>query len=325
MSQGGDIVGVPQLSQALPSSPTAGSAEQALKQISAAAMAGSPTAGSMVALLKQLYTDAMAAGGTAGSLYETLRKLTAVAVPAMDDASVIYNSLFYRLMEIEKHFHNSSQLYGLTTNTMARKANSPIVVLGGQQVWGTEIQLHDGTVIESGSATKKFDLHELYLTNVTNADRPTYLEFWYGTVGADVAATIQDAGNTLTKAGHGLIADQKLMLNTIVTSTGINTYTLYYVYNVVGDTFQLSLTDSTNTPAAVAIGGGDGTCNYGVVTASLLTESIISASATNADAMPTFLMSPRVACNSRLWVRGKTTTANTNTLSFYLGLHTYPA
>ena len=68
---------------------------------------------------------------------------------------------------------------------------------------------------------------------------------------------ITDIGDTFTKAGHGLVNGDKVMLSSIVTTTGIDTYTTYYVVNVAGNVFQLSLTSGG---AVVTVAGGDGTC-----------------------------------------------------------------
>jgi hypothetical protein len=247
--------------------------------------------------------------------------------PKIDDLATnglagVNNSLAYRVHEIEKHFHNVGKVFGFTTTNLVQYGLNPVVIIGGQQVWGTELMIYDGTTIESGSSVKKFDLHELMLTNVSNADRPTYLHFMYGSTGTPVAATIQTGANTLTKSTHGLSNGTKIMLSSIVTSTGINAYTTYYVVNQAADTFQIALTLGG---AAVDITGSDGTCNYAVITASDLTEILMSASATNADALPYILRAPRATCNQKVWCRGMTTTANTNTLSFYVGLHVYDA
>lgn len=74
-----------------------------------------------------------------------------------------------------------------------------------------------------------------------------------------VAATTQHAAETITKAAHGLNNGDRVVLSTIVTTTGLNTDIMYYVVNKTNDTFQVSLTSGG---AAVLMATGDGTCNY---------------------------------------------------------------
>jgi len=233
----------------------------------------------------------------------------------------VANSLSYIVAEIEKHFHTAQQIYGLTANTMARKSVSPIVITGGSDAWGTELELHNGTVIESGSATKKFDMNQLYVNAVGTANRITMLEFYANTHSANVAATTQATGDTVTKNGHGLANGTKVMLNTIVTSTGINAYTVYYVVNQATNTFQLSLTLGG---AAIDIGTGDGTCNYTVLTQTLITETVVSKSAVNSDALVIPIQMARQTCNTRITCRGYAG-GGTNAISFFVGLHSYAA
>ncbi len=231
------------------------------------------------------------------------------------------NSLAYITEETEHHFHSPLQIYGLTANTMARKSTSPIIVTGGTNAWGTEIEIHNGTVIEGGSASKMFDMNTLFVSAVSATNNVTYLEFYQNTLAAGIAATTQAAGDTLTKNGHGLANGTRIQLNSIVTSTGIDTFTIYYVVGTALNTFQLSLTLGG---AAVNIQTGDGTCNYQVVTQALITESIVSKASATAEVFPRPMQMDRHPCNARISCRGWATGAP-NAISFFLGLHTYPS
>lgn len=195
--------------------------------------------------------------------------------------------LGYEVAEIENHLHSSGQIYGLTSNTMARKSTSAIVVTGGNGAWGTELEIHNGATIESGSATKKFDLHEMYVSAVGTSNRVTILEWYYGTRDAGqiacylntgdtiskrsaaVAATTQEAGDTITPTGAVPANDTRVVLDTIVTSTNISNDVIYYVVNAAATTFQIS---TSSGGAAVDIQTGDGTCNFSIVTAHGLTD-----------------------------------------------------
>jgi len=250
-----------------------------------------------------------------------LLKLDKAAVGGLTGTA---NSIGYKLEEIERHFHNTGLKFGLTGTNMTETGLSPIVVLGGQQVWGTELMIYDGTTIEAGSSIKKFDFHQTHLVTVSVANRPTYIQFFSGSTGSDVAATLTDAGDLVGKVSHGLTDGTKIMFNTIVTTTGINTYTTYYVVNKSDNSFQVSLT-LAGAAAAVVLSGGNGTANYTVLTQTVLTTTMMCAANTTSDAMPNMLMCRRITCNNKMWVRAMTTTANTCSVEFFIGLHVYDA
>ncbi len=80
-------------------------------------------------------------------------------------------------------------------------------------------------------------------------------------VSKDRAVTLQDAGNTVTRAGHGLVNGNRISFSSITGTTGLSTYIIYYVVNATTDTFQVSLiaggtaltltTDGTGTILAI--------------------------------------------------------------------------
>lgn len=93
--------------------------------------------------------------------------------------------------------------------------------------------------------------------------------------GTAVAATTQAAADTITKTAHGLVADDQVVFDTIVTTTGISADTVYYVSGTVAaNTFQVS---ATKGGAAIDLTGGDGTLNYtkSVVLSTSLVEDIL--------------------------------------------------
>lgn len=246
-------------------------------------------------------------------------------IPAIEKASTLglagaANSLTYRIAEVETHFHSAQQIYGGTAGNMARAVTTPLSVTGGNGAFGTEVMIHDGSVIEGGSATKKFDMNTLYLATVGSTTNVTLLEFYALALGANVAATTQDAGDTITKAAHGLLDGSRVMLNTIVTSTGLSALIVYFVVGKTDDTFQVSLTTGG---AAVTI-TTNGTCNYKVATPTLLTEAMINKESANSELIPRAIQMPRQTCNTVLSIRGKATSA-TNAVGFFVGLHTYAA
>ena len=230
-------------------------------------------------------------------------------------------SVGYALAEVANHFHSPMQIFGLTANTMARKAVTPIVITGGSDAWGTELEIHNGTVIEGGSSTKQFDLSKILVTAVGTANRVTMIEMYNNALGtASSSVTLTDAGDLFTLAGHGLSNGFKIMLSSIVSTTGINIYTVYYVVGVSGNNFQVALTLGG---AAVAI-TTNGTCVFKVVTATLIAETMVSRIATAADGYSQEIQMDRQPCNSRISCRAYSA-GGTNAVSFFATLHTYLA
>lgn len=239
-------------------------------------------------------------------------------------SSATGDSVAYELGEICTHLHSSEQIYGLTSNTMARKSVAPIVVTGGNGAWGTELMLHNGTVIESGSATKKFDLNQMYLVAVGTANRYTVMEFYYGTKAAGVTCTFTNGTEKVNKNTHGLSNGTKIMFSNSggALPAELNAYTVYYVVNKTDNDFEVSLTSGGATINITD--DGSGTNQYHTLTQTLLTETVISAAATNADAIPMRIQCPRIACENLIWARAWAA-GGTNDCSFFLGLHIYDA
>jgi len=247
-------------------------------------------------------------------------KIDSVAVNGL---SGVVDSLAYKVHELEKHFHNSEQVFGNNVNYMGADVPIPFVVEGGDNAWGTELMITMGTTIESGSATKKFDFNQLYVTAVDDADEVSIIEFLYGTAGATIEDVVtDDSSDNFTKAGHGLVNGDKVIVTDLVTTTGLNAYTVYYVIGMSGDSFQLSLTLGG---AAIVLGTGDGTCDLKKLTQTSLTKKVIAAASVTTNAIPYILSSPRIPCNSYLFVRAKSETGTTVAISFLMGLHTYTA
>jgi len=218
---------------------------------------------------------------------------------------------------------SSQQIYGLTTTLtypIVRKGVLPIVITAGSGAWGTEHQIHDGTVIESGNAGMNFDLNRIYISAVGTANRVTYLEFYKNTLAtAKTGIVITDATDTFTLIGHGYSDGDKIMLSSIVTTTGLTTYIVYHVVGVAGNDFKVSLTAGG---AAVVVGGGNGTCSARKVTQTLVSECLATRNATTADPIAQDIQTNHLSCDSIISCRGYAV-AGTNAVSFFLGLHTY--
>lgn len=222
---------------------------------------------------------------------------------------------------LRNHHHSAQQVYGNNVNYMGLNVPIKFTTAGGDNDWGTELMITMGTTIESGSAVKHFDLNTLYVVSASAANKISVIEFLYGTAGTEVTSVVtDDSSDNFTKAGHGLVNGDKIIITALTTTTGLNAYTVYYVINMVGDVFQVSLTLGG---AAVVLGTGDGTCSFKKLTQSTLTSVIVSTAATTSDSTPFPMNSLRIPCNSYLFVRTKSETSSTISIGFLLGLHTY--
>ena len=263
------------------------------------------------------------------------RKIDSYAVNGL---SGVANSLAYKVHEIEKHFHTSEQVFGNSANDMTADEPVKFTVTGGNNAWGTELMLTDGTVIESGSATKYFDLNEIYIVSVSAANKISVLEFLYSPINTGVACTFDFTGGTVddmvSAVAHGLADGDKVVLKAGAGAlpAELNDYTTYYVVNKSDDYFQVSLTTGGSVVEFTDDGGA---CFFypinsagvvqGAVTQTSATKTMISFAATNDDSFPYSLRMPRIHCNNRLFVRAKSETGSTIAIGFLLGLHTYVA
>jgi hypothetical protein len=241
---------------------------------------------------------------------------------AVQGLSGTADSLAYKVATIEGHHHNNELVFGNASNTMTADTPVKFTVVGGDNAWGTEILLTDGTVIESGSATKKFDMNYLYITDVSAANKISIVDVLYSSVAAAVTSvTTTDEGDLFTKEGHGLNDGDKIILSSIVSTTGINAYTVYYVVGVSGNNFQVSLTSGGGAVTITT----DGTCSFRKLTQSEGTKFVVSMAAVNADAAPFPILMPRVSCNNALSIRAKSETGQTVSIGFLPSLHVYSA
>jgi len=230
----------------------------------------------------------------------------------------------YVLEVIENHFHTAQQCYGASSNNFSRGSTAAFTINAGSGAYAEEIQLHDGTVIESGSTTKYFDMNTIYAYSVATANRLIFLQFMYGTQNTGVTCTFTNATEKVNKVAHGLTNDTKIMFSNTggALPTGFVNYIVYYVVNKNNDDFQVSLTIGG---AAVTISDdGSGTNKYHTLNQTILTETYIGFASTSADSYPFVLSALRTTCNNRVWVRAKAE-GGTNSITCLFGLHTYGA
>lgn len=248
------------------------------------------------------------------------------------------DSVAHILEVIDHHDHNNEQLFGNTSNDMAADIPIKFTIIGGDNAYGTELMLTDGTVIESGSATKYFDFDTLYITSVDAANKISVVQFLYSDIATAVACTFDFEGGAADdiciSAGHGLANGDKVVLKAGggALPGEVNDYTTYYVVGKGTDYFQMALT-SGGAPVVLSEDGS--ACFWypinaagaaqGAVTQTSLTKKFVSMAAVNADALPVPLKSPRILCNKRLFVRCLSETGQTVSIGFLIGLHTYDA
>ena len=70
------------------------------------------------------------------------------------------------------------------------------------------------------------------------------------------ACTFQDSGDTVTLAGHGFLDGTEISFSTITSTTGISTYTRYWVRDVSGSTFKVAATKGGSALALTTDGSG---------------------------------------------------------------------
>lgn len=259
-------------------------------------------------------------------MYLSKSQTDKIDITAINGLSGATDSLGYKVHEIEKHFHNSEQLFGNNGGFMAADGLGVFTVTGGNNAWGTELHIHAGDVIESGSSTKKFDLNRIYITAVDEANKISIVEFLYAPIGTTLTGfTIDETGGTVedmfSKNSHGLSNGDKIVFTNVVTTTGINAYTVYYIVGAQPNYFQVSLTLGG---AAVSV-TGDGSCSLVKLSQTSLTKLYVAMAAVTNDAIPLTILSPRVNCNQRVFVRAKSETGSHVDIKFLLGLHTYTA
>lgn len=244
------------------------------------------------------------------------------------------DSLAYRIEEIEHHFHSENQCYGATSAsvpTMVRDSLVPITVTAGDAAWGSELILHPGSVIESGSSTMKFDLHTLRVSSVGTANRMAIYEFFAFSAGTPKVAAAVAATNKITDATNSVADNDKIYFPTIASNTGIVVYEVYFVRARAAGDFEVSL---TRGGGAVDITGADGACSYVSLGASdadgraltlqpRVTAFNISRANGNTDTFPTEIRMGRQFCNRLISCRGKAA-AGGNTIAFHVNLHSYP-
>lgn len=248
--------------------------------------------------------------------------------PKIDNQAVLglsgtAGSLAYKVHEVVEHIHSAELIFGNNSTSMGQDTPIPFVVEGGDNAWGTEVLISGTTNIDGGGSVRKCTIDQLYVTAVDDADEVSIFEILYSTAGAEVTSVVtDDSSDNFTKSGHGLINGDRIIITNLATTTGLDAITVYYVINMSGDTFQVSL---TLAGSAVVLGTGDGTCSFRKLTSTSLTKKVVCMNGTTTNAFPIQLTGVKIPCTSYISVRAKSETGTTVAISFLLGLHIYIA
>lgn len=218
------------------------------------------------------------------------------------------------------HHHNSQLVYGKASASsfMVKDSTLPFTITGGDDIWGAEIEINNGTALESGNPNHYFDLNKIFVSSVSAANKLTHLRFNINTPGSEVACTFTSANNTVNHVGHGLLDGEKVMIKSAVSNSGMTAENVYTVTAKAADTFKLM-----SNGAIVDIAGADGAGVYFKVTQTAMTQLPVSKIAQNADVLSEEVVSPRVSCDKRISVVAKSFAGSTIAVGFVISLHIY--
>jgi hypothetical protein len=102
------------------------------------------------------------------------------------------NSLAYRVHEIEKHFHNSEDWFGVAgTPSATHKADditdgtlAAFQIDAGNDTWGTWLQILGTADTPNRTSMVKFDLHKIQIVDTEDAEKHYFIQIGAGASGA---------------------------------------------------------------------------------------------------------------------------------------------
>jgi surface protein len=185
-----------------------------------------------------LNTSAVSSSANFGSIFTNCRSLSRIEAKEFKFTFSVTNCKL-SVTALDEIFTNLPKV--TTTQT---------ITVTGNYGAATVSKTSSGTT--SGSAT---------VTIANTADLTTGMEISGVGISNAVAVTMQDSGDTITRNSHGIPNDTPVSFATIVTTTGIATYTTYYVVNATIDTFQVA--DTIGGSPRTLTTDGSGTLLYG--------------------------------------------------------------
>lgn len=103
------------------------------------------------------------------------------------------NSLAYKVHELEKHFHNSEDWYGLAAVPDGETHRADCLTLGtrasfqldaGNDTWGAWLQILGSSDTPNRTGMVKFDLHKIQIVASEITSKSTFIQIGYGDTGA---------------------------------------------------------------------------------------------------------------------------------------------
>ena len=129
-------------------------------------------------------TDVIPDLGALTSISDETDKIDGAATDGLTGTA---NSLAYRVMELERHFHNRERWWGALagpdeTNAIEANVNRPFVAPSGDNTWGAAVPIL-GTADDPtpGDGDTKFDMHRVLVTGLDDDTTPWRLRLIWGT------------------------------------------------------------------------------------------------------------------------------------------------
>jgi len=125
---------------------------------------------------------------------EDIPKIDSLATAGLAGTS---NSLAYRVHEIEKHFHNSEDWFGLAASPSAETHRAdditdgtlaPFQIDAGNDAWGSWLQILGSSDTPNRTNMVKFDLHKLQIVDSETTNVHYFIQIAAGATGADALA-----------------------------------------------------------------------------------------------------------------------------------------
>lgn len=149
--------------------------------------------------------------------------------------SIDFNHALLSKSALENIFMNcgtanlASQSFNISNNY---GADTPIVMTGTITSGSSVISMSDTSNLQSGMLTRGQGISD------------------------PVAVTLTSSDSTVNRIGHGLRNNTSVSFNTIVSTSGISPFTIYYVVNTAADSFQVSNLPGGSNIALIGDGSG---------------------------------------------------------------------
>jgi len=140
-------------------------------------------------------TDVIPDAGVMSSISDETDKIDGAAT---DGLAGVSNSLAYRVMELERHFHNRERWWGAVavpdeTNAIDANVDTPFAATSGNDTWGTAIPIcGTGDDPTPGDGDTKFDCHRVFVTDLDDDTTPWRLRIIWGAGTSGDAITAGD-------------------------------------------------------------------------------------------------------------------------------------